>query len=115
MCQQWSSDSVFLTSRQQPEQRGDAAWRCFSSRAEWLHCVRCQLCVYAAVVGGGLTYVTAYCAKDRYSTNTSRPLLSSFKNSLTHLETQKASLITQELFEQYGNVSEKHLEARSMP
>lgn len=65
--------------------------------------------------GGGLTYVTAYCAKDRYSTNTSRPLLSSFKNSLTHLETQKASLITQELFEQYGNVSEKHLEARSMP
>lgn len=39
----------------------------------------------------GVTYVTAYCAKDRYSTSTSRPLLSSFKNSLTHLETQKES------------------------
>lgn len=35
------------------------------------------------------TYVTAYCAKDRYSTSTSRPLLSSFKNSLTHLKTQR--------------------------
>lgn len=31
------------------------------------------------------TYVTAYCANDRYSTRTSRPLFSSFKNSLTHL------------------------------
>lgn len=31
------------------------------------------------------TYVTAYCANERYSTSTSRPLFSSFKNSLTHL------------------------------
>jgi len=33
-----------------------------------------------------VTYVTAYCAKERYSTSTSRPLFSSFKNSLTHLK-----------------------------
>lgn len=32
-----------------------------------------------------LTYVTAYCAKDKYSTRTSSPLFSSFRNSLTHL------------------------------
>lgn len=31
------------------------------------------------------TYVTAYCANDRYSTRTSRPRFSSFRNSLTHL------------------------------
>lgn len=60
-----------------------------------------------ASVGGGVTYVTAYCAKDRYSTNTSRPLLSSFKNSLTHLETQKGALITQEHFEPDRNAFEK--------
>lgn len=35
------------------------------------------------------TYVTAYCANDRYSTRTSRPLFSSFKNSLTHLLKKK--------------------------
>lgn len=34
---------------------------------------------------GIVTYVTAYCAKERYSTSTSRPLFSSFRNSLTHL------------------------------
>lgn len=39
--------------------------------------------VLAAAVA--VTYVTAYCAKERYSTNTSSPLLSSFRNSLTHL------------------------------
>jgi len=33
----------------------------------------------------GTTYVTAYWAKDRYSTSTSRPLFSSLRNSLTHL------------------------------
>lgn len=33
-----------------------------------------------------VTYVTAYCAKERYSTRTSRPLFSSFRNSLTHLK-----------------------------
>lgn len=32
-----------------------------------------------------LTHVTAYCAKDKYSTRTSSPLFSSFRNSLTHL------------------------------
>lgn len=42
------------------------------------------------VCGSYYTYVTAYCAKDKYSTKTSRPLLSSFKNSLTHLEKQSS-------------------------
>lgn len=37
------------------------------------------------------TYVTAYWAKDRYSTRTSRPRFSSLRNSLTHL--QRDSLI----------------------
>lgn len=95
-----SGDSVFLTTRQQPEQRGDAAWRCFSNRAERLHCVGCQFCMCDTVgeKEPAVTYVTAYCAKDRYSTNTSRPLLSSFRNSLTHLKAQKPSLITQQHF-----------------
>lgn len=39
-----------------------------------------------------VTYVTAYCAKERYSTSTSRPLLSSFKNSLTHLKREENEL-----------------------
>lgn len=33
--------------------------------------------------------MTAHCAKDKYSTNTSRPLFSSFKNSCTQLQERK--------------------------
>lgn len=55
--------------------------------ALWPSCGR----VPGKVKGGGVstaavTYVTAYCAKERYSTSTSSPLLSSFRNSLTHLQ-----------------------------
>ena len=53
MCQQRSSDSGFLTSRQQAEQRADAAWSCFSRRPQWLHCARYQSRMDASVGGGG--------------------------------------------------------------
>lgn len=39
---------------------------------------------------GLLTHVTAYWAKDKYSTRTSRPRFSSFRNSLTHLQQENS-------------------------
>ena len=60
-----------------------------------------------------LTYVTAYCANDKYSTSTSRPLFSSFKNSLTHLLQKSGDIrafhwvcaITGILFRETGDIS----------
>lgn len=57
-----------------------------SARGEYLYCAAWQLCMWTLVKRLVVTYVTAYCAKERYSTSTSRPLFSSFRNSLTHLK-----------------------------
>lgn len=55
-------------------------------RSEWKEPL-CSLC--SCSVQSRVTYVTAYCANERYSTNTSKPLFSSFRNSRTHLNRER--------------------------
>lgn len=116
MCQQWTSDSVFLTTRQQPgsNQSNAVVLPGDASAAVLNGCF--VFCVGSACMQqwGGDLRDGVLCEGQILHQHVQAFVI--FVQELSHPPGDtKTSLITQEHFEKSRNVFEKHLKAPSMP